>query len=284
LDSFGIPFSSTCVVHSPAMAQQGSKAAAAATRSALVMTALGYMLFMCSNVLSFSAVYPLPASTARLPAPVISAEGSPAAADGGAGFAAPASFVSLAVAGAVAAAFSRRRSRTACEAVGLLYATQTGNTETVAGYIAAEAGVEAADVGDYGAEDLKEFDGLIVGCPTWNTGADEYRSGTSWDDLLDDIKGLDLAGKPVAVFGCGDQEGYGDNFCDGIEELHETFAAAGAKMIGYVDASSYNHAESKSDKGGKFLGCPFDEDNQSDMSEERAKAWIEQLKSEGMPL
>jgi len=188
-----------------------------------------------------------------------------------------------AIAGA-GAALARRKPRSACEAVGLLFSTQTGNTETVAGYIAEATGLEAADVGDYGAEDLAGFDGLIVGCPTWNTGADEYRSGTAWDDLIDEIKETDLSGKPVAVFGCGDSEGYGDNFCDGIEELHETFKAAGAKMVGYVDASSYNHAESKSDQGGKFLGCPFDEDNQSDMSQDRATAWVAQIKSEGMPL
>jgi len=179
---------------------------------------------------------------------------------------------------------SQRRPRTSCEAVGLLYATQTGNTETVAGHIAEETGLEAADIGDYAAEDLKEFDGLIVGCPTWNTDADEYRSGTAWDDVIDDIKGTDLSGKTVAVFGCGDQEGYGDNFTDGIEELHETFKAAGAKMVGYVDAGSYNHSSSKSVRDGKFLGCPFDEDNQSDLSEDRAKEWVAQLKSEGMPL
>merc|ERR1719450_944319 len=190
----------------------------------------------------------------------------------------------LAAVASAGVALARRKARSACEAVGLFFATQTGNTETVAGYIAEEAGVECADIGDYSAEDLAEFDGLIVGCPTWNTGADEYRSGTAWDDLLDDIKGVDLSGKTVAVFGCGDSEGYGDNFCDGIEELHDTFKAAGAKLVGYVDSSSYNHAESKSEKGGKFLGCPFDEDNQSDMSQDRAKAWVAQLKSEGMPL
>merc|ERR1712109_362234 len=80
---------------------------------------------------------------------------------------------------------------------------------TVAGVIAEKAGVEAMDVGEIGAEDLAGYDGLLVGCPTWNTGADEYRSGTAWDDLLDDIKGVDLAGKSVAVFGCGDSQGYG---------------------------------------------------------------------------
>merc|ERR1719195_2557130 len=181
-------------------------------------------------------------------------------------------------------AAARRRGCTAREAVGLLYATQTVNTETVAGVIAEKTGVEAMDVGEISAEDLAGYDGLIVGCPTWNTGADEYRSGTAWDDLLNDIKGSDLAGKPVAVFGCGDSSGYGDNFCDGIEELHETFAAAGAKMVGYVDASAYQHEESKSVQGDKFLGLPRDQDNEDDQTDDRVGAWIEQIKSEGMPL
>jgi len=181
-------------------------------------------------------------------------------------------------------AAARRRGCTAREAVGLFYSTQTGNTETVAGVIAEKAGVEAMDVGEISAEDLAGYDGLLVGCPTWNTGADEYRSGTAWDDLLDDIKGVDLSGKSVAVFGCGDSQGYGDNFCDGIEELHETFAAAGAKMVGYVDAGGYQHEESKSVKGDKFLGLPCDQDNEDDQTEDRVGAWIEQIKSEGMPL
>jgi len=181
-------------------------------------------------------------------------------------------------------AAARRRGCTARRAVGLFYATQTGNTETAAGVIAEKAGVEAADVGEIGAEDLAGYDGLIVGCPTWNTDADEYRSGTAWDDLLDEIKGVDLGGKPVAVFGCGDSQGYGDNFCDGIEELHETFAAAGAKLVGYVDAGGYQHQASKSVRGDKFLGLPLDEDNENDMTEDRVASWVAQIKGEGMPL
>merc|ERR1712151_1437366 len=170
------------------------------------------------------------------------------------------------------------------KAVGVFFSTQTGNTETVAEMIGEAAGVEPTEIGEIDMEDLAGYDGLIVGCPTWNTGADEMRSGTSWDDLLEDIKALDLSGKTVAVFGCGDSGSYGDNFCDGIEELHDTFEAAGAKLIGYVDSSGYTHSESKSEKAGQFLGCPFDEDNESDQSEERAAAWVAQLKKEGMPL
>eukprot|EP00438_Fugacium_kawagutii_P027007 Skav232505 [mRNA] locus=scaffold1096:112452:113117:+ [translate_table: standard] len=166
-------------------------------------------------------------------------------------------------------------------AVGVFFATQTGNTETVAGKIGEAVGIEASD---YDGEDFADLDGLIAGCPTWNTGADEYRSGTTWDDYVDSIKEYDLKGKVVAVFGCGDSQGYADNFCDGIEELHDAFEAAGAKMIGYVDASGYTFGESKSVKDGKFLGLPLDEDNEDDQTDGRISSWVEQLKSEGMPL
>merc|ERR1712224_210177 len=169
----------------------------------------------------------------------------------------------------------RRTCRAGLRALGLFFATQTGNTETVAGMIGEASGAEATDIGEVETEDLASYDGLIVGCPTWNTGA---------DDILEDIKGMDLAGKPVAIFGCGDSASYGDNFCDGIEELHDTFSAVGAKMVGYVDSSGYSHTESKSEKDGKFLGLPLDQDNEDDQSEERVANWISQLKGEGMPI
>merc|ERR1719335_619428 len=169
-------------------------------------------------------------------------------------------------------------------AVGLFFGTQTGKTEDVASAVGEATGVGAEDIGEKSAADLAGYDGLIVGLPTWNTGADSERSGTAWDEYLEEIKTLDLCGKPVAVFGVGDSIGYGDNFCDAIEELHNTFQAAGAKMIGYVDASGYNFVESKSNKGGKFLGLPCDQDNEDDQSEGRVAAWVEQIKSEGMPL
>jgi len=192
--------------------------------------------------------------------------------------------LTLAAGSAAFAAAARKPRRTSMEAVGLFYATQTGNTETVAGAIADAAGLEATDVSEYAAEDLAGYDGLIVGTPTWNTGADEYRSGVAWDDLIDDIKATDFSGKTVAVFGCGDSSGYAENFCDGIEEMYSSFKAAGATMVGGVDAGGYTFDESKSVSGGKFLGCPFDEDNESDATAERASAWVSQIKGEGMPL
>ena len=170
-------------------------------------------------------------------------------------------------------------------AVGLLYSTTTGNTETVAGYIGAETGLEMVDIGDLDGDGVAAFDGLIVGAPTWHTGADTERSGTAWDDFIyGDLTSLDLKGKKVAIFGVGDSAGYSDNFCDAMGELKECFEKQGAEIIGSVSTDGYEYEESKSVQGGKFVGCAFDEDNQPDMSEDRAKAWVAQIKGEGMPL
>jgi flavodoxin len=59
------------------------------------------------------------------------------------------------------------------------------------------------------------------------------------------LAGLSLQGRKVAVFGCGDQHGYGDYFCDAMEELHSSFAAAGADMVGQWPTQGYEHSESK---------------------------------------
>jgi len=180
---------------------------------------------------------------------------------------------------------SMTRSRAVEAKVGLIYSTTTGNTETVAGYVAAETGAEMQDIADVSPDDLMAFDGLICGAPTWHTGADTERSGTAWDEFLyGDLTSMDLAGKKVAVFGLGDQAGYGDNFCDAMDELTSCFKAQGAEIVGSWSIDGYDHEESKSIDGGKFVGLACDEDNQPDQSEERVKAWITQLKGEGMPI
>lgn len=141
---------------------------------------------------------------------------------------------------------------------------------------------EITEIGQAEVQDLTTHDGLIVGAPTWHTGAATERSGTDWDVMLSEIKELNLKDKPVAVFGLGDAAGYGDNFVDAIEEIHDVFAAAGAKMIGYVPTDAYDFEASKSVRDGKFIGLPLDANNEDDLTEERVKAWTQQLVEEGM--
>lgn len=196
--------------------------------------------------------------------------------------------VPLLVLPGVATAFSvvtpntQRAFSTALDGSIVYYSTSTGNTETVAQYIADAAEASMEDIGDASEDEVKSYDSLIVGAPTWHTGADEQRSGTSWDDFLyDTLPNIEMEGKKVAVFGMGDQEGYGDNYCDAAGELYDLFEAKGCKMFGLTSTDGYNHVESKAERDGKFCGLMCDEDNQYDMSEDRAKAWVDQLKTEG---
>tara|TARA_B100001121_G_C18406957_1_gene488234 strand:+ start:24 stop:548 length:525 start_codon:yes stop_codon:yes gene_type:complete len=167
--------------------------------------------------------------------------------------------------------------------VGIYYATTTGKTEDVADRLhnfisSAESPKDVSDV-----DDLSEFeglDGIICGIPTWNTGADEERSGTAWDSILEDIGELSLSGKKVAIFGLGDSSTYTENYCDAMEELHSYFQKAGADMVGYVDKSAYTFEESKSIIGESFCGLPLDEDSESDLTDSRLETWATQLKGE----
>ncbi|KEQ56435.1 Flavodoxin protein [Marine Group I thaumarchaeote SCGC RSA3] len=170
-------------------------------------------------------------------------------------------------------------------AIGIYFGSQTGKTEMVCAKIKSELGDAATDpkdVSEIGGDpsQFTEMDGIICAIPTWNTGEEQNRSGTAWDDLLEKIGELDLKGKPVAICGLGDAAGYADNFVDAMEELHRYFEKAGAKMVGYVSTDGYNFTGSKSVINGKFCGLPVDEDSESEHTDDRVTQWCSQLKSE----
>ena len=188
---------------------------------------------------------------------------------------------SAGIAQAFQVAPSAARSSTALN--GVYYSTSTGNTETIAGYIADAVGSgDAEEIGDASDDTITGSDYLIVGAPTWHTDAESERSGTTWDEwLYETLPNLDMDGKKVAIFGCGDQESYGDYYCDAAGELYDQFKAKGATIFGMTSTDGYNHASSKAEVDGKFVGLMCDEDNQYDESEPRAQAWVAQLKEEG---
>ena len=65
---------------------------------------------------------------------------------------------------------------------------------------------------------------------------------------------LSIGGKHVAVFGCGDQSSYAENFADATGELHDVFENLGAKLFGYTSQEGYEHEASKSIRGDLFCG------------------------------
>ena len=113
----------------------------------------------------------------------------------------------------------------------------------------------------------------------------DAHAGTDIDDwLYSELPNADLSGKKVALFGLGDSAGYSGNFCDSVGELYDCFTARGATVVGFTDQDGYDHYDSKAIRDDKFCGLMCDEQNQMDQSEDRATAWVEQLKAEGMPL
>ena len=91
--------------------------------------------------------------------------------------------------------------------VGIFFGTSTGSTEGAA-YAIQEAfsdddvsePIEIDSLEGKVAATFQEYDSLIVGTPTWNTGADTERSGTGWDELYyGEMQDLNIQGKNVAV-------------------------------------------------------------------------------------
>lgn len=168
--------------------------------------------------------------------------------------------------------------------IGIFYATTTGNTTDVAQTIKEKLGNEADDpkeITEISPADLTQYDTIVVGAPTWNTGADDQRSGTEIDDFIYDLDDVNLAGRSVAVFGLGDAVGYGEYFCDAIGEIHDQFACTGARMIGYVDPGYVEFDESKSVRDGKFVGLAVDVVNEDgDDVEKWVGNWCAQVLKE----
>lgn len=158
----------------------------------------------------------------------------------------------------------------------VVYGSSTGTCEGIANEIAEKLGVSAINVQEFGAETVAENDNLILGTSTW--GAGEVQD--DWYDGLKVLKGADLSGKTVALFGCGDSCSYSDTFCGGMAEIYSAVTAAGGRTVGQVDASDYTYDDSEAVQDGKFVGLALDNDNEESKTSGRIDAWIEAIKPE----
>jgi flavodoxin I len=165
--------------------------------------------------------------------------------------------------------------------IGLFYGTQTGYTQTAAEMMQKELGgdsiVELYDISRVEPSDFEQYDKIIIGCPTWNVG----QLQDDWDSFYEnELDTIDFSGKKIAYFGEGDQNGYADSFQDAMGILEEKISELGGATVGYWSTDGYEFAESKAVRDGKFVGLALDEDNQSDLTEERIKTWAAQLRQE----
>ena len=158
----------------------------------------------------------------------------------------------------------------------VVYGSSTGTCESIAQKIGGKLGAEVTDVASLSDAQVADSENLILGTSTW--GAGELQD--DWYDGLNTLKGLDLAGKTVAIFGCGDCESYGDTFCGAMYEIYLALQDKGVKFVGSVSTDGYTFDDSAAVVDGKFVGLALDDVNEDDKTDARIDAWVDSIKGE----
>lgn len=158
----------------------------------------------------------------------------------------------------------------------VVYGSSTGTCQSIAETIAEKLGAEVIDVANLDDAQVNEAENLILGTSTWGTGEVQ----DDWYDGLNKLKKLDLNGKTVALFGCGDCESYGDTFCGGMDEIYSALQDKGVKFVGQVSTDDYTFDDSAAVVDGKFVGLALDDINEDDKTPDRIDAWLDDIKGE----
>lgn len=157
----------------------------------------------------------------------------------------------------------------------IIYGSSTGTCQSIAETIANKLGVsDILDVAKVTAAQVNVYDNLLLGTSTWGAGdmQDDWYSG------IKEIKNANLAGKTVALFGCGDSQSYSDTYCDGMGEIYRELQDTGCNIIGQVPTDGYTYDDSTAVVDGHFVGLALDDVNEGDMTEARINAWIDSIK------
>ena len=170
--------------------------------------------------------------------------------------------------------------------IGIFFGSDTGNTRRVAKSIHKKLGGEADDpvnVSKAKVADVLEYKALIFGTPTLGDGelpgVESGGSAESWLEFLPQLEGKDFNGKTVALFGLGDQEGYGHEFIDALKLIYDVVVENGATVVGAWPTDGYTFEASKAVvEEGLFVGLALDNDNQKELTEERVDEWLEIVK------
>ncbi len=165
--------------------------------------------------------------------------------------------------------------------IGLFYGSSTCYTEMAAEKIQATIGEELVDLFNIKTEGLSkinDYDIVILGISTWDYGELQEDWGALWDEL----DALNVQNKIVALYGLGDQEGYGEWFIDAVGMLHDKLLVQSPRFIGYWPTEGYEFEASKAttDDGEFFVGLALDEDSQYEKSEQRINDWCLQVLEE----
>ena len=166
--------------------------------------------------------------------------------------------------------------------IGIFYGSTYGNTSDATRILKAELGkisgvsVTDKDISFCKIEELLEFDFVIIGSSTWYVGEVQ----DDWHPKHAGLANLAWNGKPVALFGTGDQTTYAETFQDALGIMAENLERGGARLVGFTSAVGYSHRVSKAQRGSQFIGLALDDDNDRKLTGPRIKAWVAQLAQE----
>lgn len=177
--------------------------------------------------------------------------------------------------------------------IGLFFGSTSGKTRKVAKMIKKHFDdatmADPLNINRASPEAFAAFDFLILGTPTMGEGqlpglgADCEEE--SWEEALERLAGVDLAGKTVAIFGLGDQQSYANEYCDAMIELYDFVIGRGARVVGSWPIDGYSFKTSQAVIDGRFVGLALDLDNQAEQTEARLGAWLKSIAPDfGLPL
>lgn len=164
----------------------------------------------------------------------------------------------------------------------LIYWPKGGNVEKASIQIAKEFGdIDVVSLNEVSKDTLNKYDkyvigGSTVGAETWEA----TKTGSPWNTFIADLKKYDFTSKKVALFGLGDQVLWPANFVDGLRTIYNAVSEANAQIIGKWPIKGYDFTESTAVTDGYFVGLALDLDQQDELTDERVKAWVKQIKKE----
>ena len=164
------------------------------------------------------------------------------------------------------------------EPVGIFYGSTYGMTAKVAERIKKAFGrskVEVFNLKNATIDDMKKFKNLVFGTSAWGIGEMQ----DDWEYFIDNLPTLDFTDRKIALFGLGDQKEYPESFVDGLGTLYCRLPDKSC-VVGETSIDGYDFYFSLASKDGKFIGLVLDEHLQKDLTDERIKKWVTQLKKE----
>ncbi|MCW7753140.1 flavodoxin [Desulfobotulus sp. H1] len=114
----------------------------------------------------------------------------------------------------------------------IVYGSTTGNTETLSSMIEKQLvskglKITCKNVTDTQADELKNYDIILLGCSTW--GEEEIELQDDFIPFYDSLTNAPIKGKKIGVFGCGDSS-Y-TYFCGAVDAIEDRVKETGGILI-----------------------------------------------------